>query len=357
LISATLALAFMSAAALAEPATLRLGYQTGDINTQTMYANAVHLFDDAGLKVELIAFPAGPAMLPALAAAQIDLAWMGEFPIVTGYANGMPIEMILIDRINTTNVRLVATAASGINSLADLKGKKIAVSIGSTSHQHIARALKMAGLKQEDVTLVNLPPGNMPAAYAAGQIDAAFTWEPNISIIEGIGGKVIATTKSLGDITGVELAARSAFTKESGTGAEIPGRLGKVDASRRRQPRRCSSVRSEAAWHHGPRVQRHAQAHERRVPGLQDPADAGFSRRSRAGAERPDDDPPQGHRRLPVGRKAHQRVTEGLVRNHQHPAAADLSGGKKELTMSAKFGGNREVEGHADKCFTHRCNS
>jgi taurine transport system substrate-binding protein len=214
LISATLALAFMSAAALAEPATLRLGYQTGDINTQTMYANAVHLFDDAGLKVELIAFPAGPAMLPALAAAQIDLAWMGEFPIVTGYANGMPIEMILIDRINTTNVRLVATAASGINSLADLKGKKIAVSIGSTSHQHIARALKMAGLKQEDVTLVNLPPGNMPAAYAAGQIDAAFTWEPNISIIEGIGGKVIATTKSLGDITGVELAARSAFTKE-----------------------------------------------------------------------------------------------------------------------------------------------
>jgi taurine transport system substrate-binding protein len=214
LISATLALAFISAAALAEPVTLRLGYQTGDINTQTMYANAMHLFENAGLKVELIAFPAGPAMLPALAAAQIDLAWMGEFPIVTGYANGMPIEMILIDRINTTNVRLVATAASGINSLADLKGKKIAVSIGSTSHQHIARALKMAGLKQEDVTLVNLQPGNMPAAYAAGQIDAAFTWEPNISIIESLGGKVIATTKSLGDITGVELAARSDFTKE-----------------------------------------------------------------------------------------------------------------------------------------------
>ncbi|MGA7810380.1 aliphatic sulfonate ABC transporter substrate-binding protein [Bradyrhizobium sp.] len=214
LISATLVLALMSAAALAEPATLRLGYQTGDINTQTMYANAMHLFDDAGLKVELIAFPAGPAMLPALAAAQIDLAWMGEFPIVTGYANGMPIEMILIDRINTTNVRLVASPASGINSLADLKGKKIAVTIGSTSHQHIARALKMAGLKQEDVTLVNLQPGNMPAAYAAGQVDAAFTWEPNISIIENSGGKVIATTKSLGDITGVMLAARSEFTKE-----------------------------------------------------------------------------------------------------------------------------------------------
>jgi taurine transport system substrate-binding protein len=214
LVTALLLSTLLVTNALADPAALRLGYQTGDINTQTMYADAKKLFDKAGLKVELIAFPAGPAMLPAFAAGQLDVGWMGEFPIVTGYANGMPIEMILVDRINTTNVRLVANPASGINSLQDLKGKKIAVSIGSTSHQHIMRALKIAGLKQEDVTLVNLQPGNMPAAYEAGQVDAAFTWEPNISTIERAGGKVIATTKSLGDITGVMLGARSEFTRE-----------------------------------------------------------------------------------------------------------------------------------------------
>ena len=215
MISAALMLAATSVTSTAaDLPTVRLGWQTGDINTLTMYATAKNLFEDAGIKVELIAFPAGPALLPAFAAGQIDLGWMGEFPIVTGYANGMPIQMIMIDRVNTTNVRLVATPASGINTLADLKGKKIAVSIGSTSHQHIARALNMAGLKQEDVTLVNLQPGNMPAAYAAGQIDAAFTWEPNISLMENTGGKVIATTKSLNDITGVFLAARSEFTKE-----------------------------------------------------------------------------------------------------------------------------------------------
>lgn len=215
MISAATMLALTSAMAMAaDLPTLKLGWQTGDINTLTMYTDAKHLFEEAGLKVELVAFPAGPALLPALAAAQIDMGWMGEFPIVTGYSNGMSIEMIMIDRINTTNVRLVATPASGINTLTDLKGKKIAVSIGSTSHQHIARALKMAGLKQEDVTLVNLQPGAMPAAYAAGQVDAAFTWEPNISLMENSGGKIIATTKSLNDITGVFLAARSDFTKE-----------------------------------------------------------------------------------------------------------------------------------------------
>jgi taurine transport system substrate-binding protein len=210
-----LALVLVPQLALAQSDTLRLGYQTGDINTLTMFAQETQLFDKYKLKVQLVPFPAGPAMLPALAASQVDVAWMGEFPIVTGYSNGMPIEMVFIDRVNTTNVRLVASPTSGINSLQDLKGKKIAVSLGSTSHHHIARALKMAGLEQKDVTLVNLQPGNMPAAYAAGQIDAAFTWEPNISIIEKAGAKVIATTKSLGDITGVQLAARSEFTRSS----------------------------------------------------------------------------------------------------------------------------------------------
>lgn len=200
--------------AFADPVTLRLGYQPGDINTQTIYAEALKLWDKAGLKVQLIAFPAGPAMLPAFAAGELDMGWMGEFPIVTGYANGMSIETILVDRINTTNVRLVANPKSGINSLSDLKGKKIAVSIGSTSHQQVNLALKKGGLTQQDVTLVNLAPGNMPAAYEAGQVDAVVTWEPNISAIERAGGKAIATTESLGDITGIFLGARPEFVKE-----------------------------------------------------------------------------------------------------------------------------------------------
>lgn len=214
LLTAAVMSTLVATSAFADPVTLRLGYQPGDINTQTMYAEASKLWDKAGLKVQLIAFPAGPAMLPAFAAGELDLGWMGEFPIVTGYANGMSIEMILVDRINTTNVRVVVNPKSGINSLGDLKGKKIAVSIGSTSHQQVNLALKKGGLTQQDVTLVNLAPGNMPAAYEAGQVDAVVTWEPNISAIERAGGKAIATTGSLGDITGVFLGARPEFVKE-----------------------------------------------------------------------------------------------------------------------------------------------
>lgn len=210
---AIVGLVFARPALAADDGTLRLAYQTGDINTLTMYAQAANLFEKVGLKVTMVAFPAGPAILPAIASGDVDVGWFGEFPIVTGYANGIPLTMIMIDRLNKTNARLVARNGSGIEKLGDLKGRKIAVSIGSTSHQHIVRALKMVGLKQDDVTLVNLSPANMPAAFQAGQIDAALTWEPNISIMQK-DGKVIATTESIGDITGVFLAGRTAFLKE-----------------------------------------------------------------------------------------------------------------------------------------------
>ncbi len=199
--------------AWADDTTLRLAYQTGDLTTLTIYAQAAKLFEKAGLKVSLVPFPAGPAILPAMASGDVDLGWLGEFPIVTGYANGIPLTIIMTDRLSRTGTRLVARNASGIESLADLKGKKIGISVGSTSHEHMIRALKMAGIKPEDVTLVNLSPANMPAAFQAGQIDAAFIWEPNIWIMQK-DGKVLATTESIGDISGVFLAGRAGFVKD-----------------------------------------------------------------------------------------------------------------------------------------------
>ena len=194
---------------------IKIGFQTGEINVILSYALATGMFEKAGLDVKTAQFPAGPAMLPALAASEVDLAWMGEFPAVTGYSNGLPIEILFMERIDATNVRLAANPQAGINGLPDLKGKRIGVAIGSTSHFHTLQALAKANLKASDVTLVNLTPANMPPAYQAGQIDAAFVWEPNVGAIERAGAKPIATTKSLGMITGGVWVARKAFTSGS----------------------------------------------------------------------------------------------------------------------------------------------
>lgn len=195
---------------------IRIGYQSGEINVLLMYALGTGLFEKHGLEVKTATFPAGPAMLPALAASEVDLAWMGEFPAVTGYSNGLPIAVLFMERLDLTNVRLVANPAAGITQVADLKGRKMGVAIGSTSHYHTLQALAQAGLKPEDVTLVNLTPANMPPAYAAGQIDAAFVWEPNVGAMEKAGAKAIATTKSLGMITGGVWVTRKPFVAENG---------------------------------------------------------------------------------------------------------------------------------------------
>lgn len=194
---------------------IRIGFQSGEVNVLLSHAVAAGLFERAGLAVTLAQFPAGPAMLPALAAGEVDLAWMGEFPAVTGYANGLPIEILFMERIDATNVRLVGNPAVGIAAPADLKGKRVGVAVGSTSHYHLLRALAQAGLRADEVRLVNLTPANMPPAYAAGQIDAAFVWEPNVGALERQGARPIASTRSLGMITGGVWVARKPFVAGS----------------------------------------------------------------------------------------------------------------------------------------------
>lgn len=199
------------AAVAQEKLPIRIGFQSGDINVILMYAVNTGLFEKNGLEVKTAQFPAGPAMLPALAASEIDIAWMGEFPVVTGYSNGLPIEILFMERIDKTNVRLSANPELGITKVADLKGKKLGVAVGSTSHYHTLQALSQNGLTPSDVTIVNLSPANMPPAYTAKQIDAAFVWEPNIGAIERAGAKPIASTDSLGMITGGVWVARKPF--------------------------------------------------------------------------------------------------------------------------------------------------
>ncbi len=201
----------MALDATAHAQAMRLGWQTGDVNTQLTFALSNGVFGKHGLKLDLKPFPAGPAILPALAAGEIDAALLGELPTVSGFVNGLPLTIVAILNTHRSNVRLVGRREAGIATIKDLKGKKVGVSLGSTSHFHLLRALASAGLTQQDVTLVNLAPAAMPPAYIAQQIDAALTWEPNIGEVEKLGAIRLATTESIGLKAGVYLVARREF--------------------------------------------------------------------------------------------------------------------------------------------------
>lgn len=192
-------------------AKMRVGYQTGDINNVTMVAAKKGYFDQVGLDVELTPYSSGSAMVPALASEEVDITWFFPFPSLAAYAQGIGLEVVLLDHAPTTAERLIAKG--DIADVSSLRGKPIGVTLGSSGHHSLLSALKQANLTSNDVTLVNLKPAEMVAAFLAGKIDAAWTWEPAAGKLNEQGGKDLATSKSIGAYAVALWAVRKEFAQ------------------------------------------------------------------------------------------------------------------------------------------------
>lgn len=191
---------------------IRVGFQTGDINNVTMVAYHENHFKNAGLDVELVPFTSGADMISALGGNSVDVTWFFPFPALSAFARGIPIEVFLLDHAPQTGERLLA---KGLDDTKSLKGKKIGVTFGSTGHYFTLQALQKANLTSRDVTLVNLKPAGMAPAYAANQIDAAWTWEPAAGKLNELGATTLETVKSVGGYAAALWAVRKAYAEKS----------------------------------------------------------------------------------------------------------------------------------------------
>jgi NitT/TauT family transport system substrate-binding protein len=133
-------------------------------------------FEEEGVDVEFIWFEYVPSM-DAFAANKVDAVCMTNGDaLVTGAAGGANI-MILVNDYSNGNDMVVTKP--GIESMADLKGKKIGVEVGFVSHLLLLNGLKKAGLSESDVTLVNIPTDQTPQALASSDVSAIVAWQPN----------------------------------------------------------------------------------------------------------------------------------------------------------------------------------
>jgi taurine transport system substrate-binding protein len=132
-----------------------------------------------------------------MTAGSVDISNIGSSGMVIGSVNGAPISMIYVQKYITDSEALVVRTDRGINSVADLKGKKIGTSYVSSTHFALLMVLKKAGLSQKDVEILNTPPDQALAAWRRGAIDAAYMWEPVLSQIAEDKGKRLATTGDL----------------------------------------------------------------------------------------------------------------------------------------------------------------
>ncbi|MEL6816837.1 MAG: ABC transporter substrate-binding protein, partial [Cyanobacteria bacterium J06598_3] len=170
-------------------------------------------FEKVGLDVEMSPYSSGGAMVPALAAGEVDITWFFPFPSLTAYATGVDLEVVLLDHAPMTAERLIAGDA--VADATALKGKAVGVTIGTSGHHSLLAALDQAGLSQDEVTLVNLKPSEMAAAFSAKQIDAAWTWEPAAGKLNELGGKDIATAESVGAYAVALWGVRKEFAQEN----------------------------------------------------------------------------------------------------------------------------------------------
>jgi NitT/TauT family transport system substrate-binding protein len=147
-------------------------------------------FKEAGVAVKFEWFEYVPSM-EAYAANKVDAVTMTNGDQLVNGATGAKSKAIIINDYSNGNDMLVAKP--GINSVKELKGKKIGVELGFVDHLLVLKALEANGMKEKDVTLVNIPTHETPKAFASGDVDAIAAWQPN----SGQALKAVAGSKSI----------------------------------------------------------------------------------------------------------------------------------------------------------------
>ncbi len=174
-------------------------------------------FKEAGVDVDFEWFEYVPSM-EAFAAGKVDAVCMTNGDALVTGATGAPSKTIIINDFSNGNDMVVAKP--GIESVKDLKGKKVGVEVGFVGHLLLLKALEANGMTEADVTLVNVPTHETPKAFASGDVDAIVAWQPNSGqALKSVpGSKAVFTSKDtpglIYDVLAVNPASLSAKPEE-----------------------------------------------------------------------------------------------------------------------------------------------
>ncbi|MCY1346964.1 putative aliphatic sulfonates-binding protein [compost metagenome] len=163
----------------AQAETLRIGYQKyGTLVLLKARGTLEKRLADQGIRVQWTEFPGGPQLLEGLNVGSIDFGVTGETPPVFAQAAGADLLYVAHEPPAPTSEAILVAKDSPIKSVAELKGRKVALNKGSNVHYLLVRALENAGLKYSDIQPVYLPPADARAAFERGSVDAWVIWDP-----------------------------------------------------------------------------------------------------------------------------------------------------------------------------------
>ena len=197
LAGAAVALSIFGTPAQAADKKVVVGYQTDALPSSVAIANGE--FEKAtGTKIDFRKFNSGADVLTAIASGDVQVGYVGSSPFAAATSRGVDVKAFYLASISGTDEALVVRNGSGINSVSDLKGKKLAAAPVSTDHYQLLALIKSQGLTEKDVQVFAIPQPEIVAAYNRGDIDGGFVWDPALTELKK-NGKVLVTSKDVAE--------------------------------------------------------------------------------------------------------------------------------------------------------------
>lgn len=225
---------------------VRIGYQKyGTLTLLKGRGTLEKRLAEQGVGVKWTEFPAGPVLLEGLNVGSIDFGTVGEAPPIFAQAAGANLVYVGNEPPSPASEAIVVPKGSSLRTLADLKGKKIALNKGSNVHYLLLKALEKAGVAYADIQPVFLPPADARAAFERGSVDAWAIWDPFLAAAEKqIGARVLADGKGLVANYQFYLASRTYAEKNPEILRIVLDEVAKVDDWGRNNPDEVATILS-----------------------------------------------------------------------------------------------------------------
>ncbi len=184
-------------------ATLRIAAQPYPLYTSVYVAHNLGYIDEEfnkiGAKYEWTEFKSGPLVNESVAAGEEDMGFMADLPAIIAKSRGQNIEVVSNIAYGEKGLAVLVGKDSPIQSVADLKGKKVAYAQGSYAQHLLALLLDKQGLTLDDIQTVNLGAAEQVTALTTGEVDAIVIWEQYITKMTNDN-----TARVLADGTGIK---------------------------------------------------------------------------------------------------------------------------------------------------------
>jgi sulfonate transport system substrate-binding protein len=212
------------------PELLRIGYQKSAANLVILKQQGALEKRFAQTKVSWIEFPAGPQLLEALSVGSLEFGLTGDSPPVFAQAAGKDLVYVGAEPPKPDSSAILVLKDSPLKTLAELKGKKVALQKGTSAHYLLVAAVDKAGLQWSEIQPIYLTPADARAAFERKSVDAWAIWDPFYSATElQIQARAISTGRGLSSNNSFYLASRNFATQHADAVATLFEELTRAD--------------------------------------------------------------------------------------------------------------------------------